>query len=92
MLNLPNWGMHAELKKARHNITEEQIADTWVYGELIQDRDKCYRLVGKDITLVLSSSGEFIITLYPNKYKDKESEERVTNSMAIGATRFDRAV
>ena len=89
MFNPPNWGSHAEIAKIRHKITEEAIADVWVYGELEATRDGCWRLIGKEITLVLSSSGEFIITLYPNKHGDRYKAERANNAKSIGATRWE---
>jgi hypothetical protein len=89
VFSLPKWGPHAEKAKNIHNITEQEIADTWVYGELESTRDGCWRLVGEEVTLVLSRAGTFIITLYPNKHKDTNKSERATNARSIGATRFE---
>ena len=85
----PNWGGHAQSAKDRHNITEEEIAETWVFGELESTRDGCWRLIGKEITLVLSKKGNFIITMYPNKHGDDSKAEKASNAMAIGVTRWE---
>jgi len=89
MFSPPNWGVHAASAKDRHNITEDEIAETWVYGELESTRDGCWRLIGKEITLVLSKKGNFIITMYPNKCSDGGKAERASNAMSIGATRWE---
>ena len=89
MFSPPNWGVHAGGAKYRHNITESEIAETWVYGELEPTRDGCWKLIGKDITLVLSKKGNFIITMYPNKHGDDSKAERASNAMSIGATRWE---
>ena len=91
MFSPPYWGPHAEIAKIRHNITEEEIAETWVYGELEPEptRGNCWRLIGKKVTLVLNKKGNFIITLYPNKYKDQHKAIRADNAMSIGATRWE---
>jgi hypothetical protein len=89
MFTPPNWGDHAAEAKERHGITEEAIADAWVYGELEPTRDGCWRLIGKEITLVLSKNGMFIITLYPNKYSDQYKAEKASNAMSTGVTRWE---
>ncbi len=89
MFSPPNWGDHAQSAKDRHDITEEEIAETWVYGELEPTRDGCWRLIGKEVTLVLSKNGTFIITMYPNKHGDDNKAKRVSSAMAIGATRWE---
>ena len=91
MFNPPNWGPHAEEAMLEHKITVDQIADTWVYGELESSTAQkgCWRLIGKEITLVLSASGEFIITMYPNKHHDLTAADRVSSAMSIGATRWE---
>jgi len=93
MFNPPKWGEHAPLKRITHGITIEQIAETWVYGELESTNDPknpgCWRLIGKKITLVLSPNGDFIITMYPNKYQDRHAGKRVANAVSIGATRWE---
>ena len=87
MLKMPDWGKHANGAKAKHRIKEEQIALTWLYGELNDDRNNCYRLVGSEVTLVLNQTGEFIITMYPNKPKDYYAQERTKLRIKNGAMR-----
>lgn len=89
MIKLPAWGPHAELKKIQHGIEEKDIADAWVFGEVKPGNGGCWRLIGPDVTLVVSTNGEFIITMYPNKFGDRFAAERVKNAMKIGATRFE---
>jgi len=91
MLSPPNWGPHAEEAMLEHEITVDQIADTWVYGELepSEAQKGCWRLIGREITLVLSANGSFVITMYPNKHHDVHTASRVANAMTIGATRWE---
>lgn len=94
MLSPPQYGPHATLKKNEHNVTEEQIANAWVFGELEPSdaQPGCWRLIGDEITLVLSPNGTFIITMYPNKHNDKDTAERVGHAMSVGATRWEESL
>jgi hypothetical protein len=91
MFNPPKWGPHAELEMIERGITLDQIAETWVYGELepSEAQPGCWRLIGRDVTLVVSVDGCFIITMYPNKHKDSQAAVRVRNAISIGATRWE---
>ena len=91
MISLPKWDKHADKRKREHGIEEYQIAEAWIYGmvEPSTEQKGCWRCVGADVTLVLSANKSFIITMYPNKYKDRQKAERSANLMSIGATRFD---
>jgi hypothetical protein len=89
VFTIPRWDDHANKRKKKYNIDEKQIAEAWVYGELKKTRDDCWLLISKKITLVLSPEGDFIITMYPNKYHDRHAGERIAQAMSIGATRFE---
>ena len=89
MVIIPKWDDHAEKRKREYNITEKQIAEAWVYGEVRPGDKGRWRLVGKKITLVTNPAGDYIVTMYPNKHKDRHCGERVARAMSIGATRFE---
>jgi len=93
MMSLPQWDIHADIRKRRHEIEEYQIAEAWVYGSLEPSTDKrnpgCWRLIGSEVTLVLSPKKDFIITMYPNKHRDRLTAERIANAVSIGATRWE---
>ena len=89
VIRLPKWDDHAEKRKKRYGITEKQIAETWVYGEVLPGEKGRWRLVGKKITLVTNPAGDFIVTMYPNKHHDRHTGERIARAMSVGATRFE---
>ena len=72
---IPKWGEHADKAKRRHDITETQIAHAWTFGLAEPTRDNCWRIIGEEVTLVVSADGEFIITMYPNKYNDRHTSK-----------------
>ncbi len=84
---VPRWGPHADAAKDRHNLTESQIAHTWVHGYAEQTHDGCWRLVGEEITLVLNEAGNFIITMYPNKHNDRYLGKIAKNRQKMGHVR-----
>jgi hypothetical protein len=91
LISLPQYDLHAVQRARRHGIEEYQIAEAWIYGiiEPSTAQPGCWRCIGAEVTLVLSADKSFIITLYPNKHKDRRKAERSANLMSIGATRFD---
>jgi hypothetical protein len=91
LISLPKYDQHAKNRALLHGIEEYQIAEAWIYGVIVPSKVQkgCWRCVGADVTLILSANKSFIITMYPNKYKDKERAGRSANLMSIGATRFD---
>jgi hypothetical protein len=66
----PRWGPHADRRKRKYGINEQQIAFTWLYGEIHPERDQCWRLIGEELTLILDPLQLFIMTLFPNRSKD----------------------
>ena len=91
MISLPNYDQHAMDRARKHGIEEYQIAEAWIYGIIAPSEVQkgCWRCVGSEVTLVLSANKSFIITMYPNKFKDQERAERSTNLMSVGTTRFE---
>lgn len=69
-MKLPVFGIHAKRRKRMHGISEKQIANTWMYGEVEPARNGCCRIIGEEITLVVGPN-EFIVTMYPNQRKDR---------------------
>lgn len=84
---IPTWGDHADKAKRRHDISEAQIAHTWLFGVAGLTRDGCWRLVGEEVTLVVSATGDFVITMYPNKYNDRHTSKLATWRERKGRTR-----
>jgi hypothetical protein len=80
-----SYGTHALSAKMDHGIKDKQITDTWFFGEPVKGKRKCWRLIGEEITLVLNKSGDFIVTMYPNKYGDMEIAESVKRRRLEGA-------
>lgn len=74
MLSLPAWTDHANRRKIRYNITEGEIAETWLFGEAYRKDDRGWKIVGDDITLVVDETGEVIITMYRNSGADRYFE------------------
>jgi len=83
MIIFPIWSKHAVTRRKKHGITEEQIADCWVYGipSRTYKKDKetkeikeCWKIVGSYITLIISTDDLLIITMYPNNYREKQYE------------------
>jgi len=91
VISLPKWDQHADKRKRKHGIEEYQIAEAWIYGVLRPSKQQpgCWRCVGAEVTLVLNASKSFIITMYPNKFKDKDAGEKSANLMSVGTTRFE---
>ena len=87
MFCLPRWDAHANSRKKRHGISETQIAHTWLYGEPTKQEDGSWRLIGEEITLILSKEGDFIITMYPNKHKDRFTAKVVSQRREDGNIR-----
>ena len=85
----PRWGPHANRRKRKYGITERQIAFTWLYGESHIDRMNCWRLVGEEVSLVLDPLQMFIITLFPNRYKDKFIARNARMRRADGNVRIE---
>lgn len=71
------YGIHAVTAQRDHNITNKQVNDAWLFGELVKGKKKCWRLIGEEVTLILNKTGDFIITMYPNKGADREIAESV---------------
>lgn len=67
----PRWGPHANRRKRKFEIDERQITFTWLYGETHKERDFYWRLIGEKITLILDPMQLFIITMFPNRHKDR---------------------
>jgi len=84
---IPKWGDHADKAKRRHDITELQIAHTWLYGLAEPTRDNCWRIIGEEVTLVVSKVGDFIITMYPNKHHDRHTSKIAQWRQRKGKTR-----
>ncbi len=91
MISLPNYDQHAMKRARKHGIEEYQIAEAWIYGVIVPSEVQkgCWRCVGSEVTLVLSANKSFIITMYPNKFKDQERANRSANLMSVGTTRFE---
>lgn len=70
-IHIPDWGRHALSAARRHGITEEQMAETWLFGLEERGKDNCWRIVGKDVTLIMDKKWYFIVTVYPNQHKDR---------------------
>jgi hypothetical protein len=85
----PRWGPHAARRKRKFGISERQIAFTWLYGETHQERDGCWRLIGEEVTLVLDPLQLFIITLFPNRYKDRFIARNARFRRADGNVRLE---
>jgi len=89
VISVPKWNTHANNRKIRHDIQEYQIAEAWIYGVLKPSKVQkgCWRCIGSEVTLVLSADRVFIITMYPNKFKDKDAAKIVTDLKSIGSVR-----
>ena len=85
----PRWGTHANMRKRKFEITERQIAFTWLYGETHQERDGCWRLIGEEVTLILDPLQLFIITLFPNRHKDRYIARNARMRRADGNLRLE---
>lgn len=68
---LPNWGPHALKAAKRHGITERQMAEAWLFGSEEKGKDNCWRIIGKDVTLIMDKTWYFIVTVYPTQHKDR---------------------
>ena len=86
-MKIPTWNVHADQAKKRHGISEKQIALTWVHGMAEPTRDGCWRIIGEEITLVTNPAGNFIITMYPNKYRDRFTERIARARRFLGTVR-----
>ena len=84
---VPNWGPHAIQAARRHGITEQQIANAFVYGFPEPTREYCWKLIGEEVTLVLNAGGDFIVTMYPNHYRDRHIAKSVAFNRRIGYVR-----
>jgi len=74
LLYVPKWSKHAERRKDEHNITEKEIADTWIYGIPIKtnkEKFERWRIIGNEITLIVTEKTYIIITMFPNSHSDK---------------------
>ena len=85
----PRWGTHANMRKRKFGISEKQIAFTWLYGESHPDRDYCWRLIGEEVTLITDPLQLFIITLFPNRYKDRFVSRNARLRRADGNVRLE---
>ena len=85
----PRWGPHASRRKRKFTIHEKQIAFTWLFGESHIDRNDCWRLIGEEVTLILDPPQLFIITLFPNRYKDRFIARTVRYRRADGNVRME---
>lgn len=83
----PRWGPHADRRKRKFGINERQIAFTWLYGELHPEDTQCWRLIGEEITLILDPLQLFIMTMFPNRYKDRHIARTVRFRRADGNVR-----
>ena len=86
---IPKWGDHADKAKRRHDITEAQIAHTWLFGVIEPTREDCWKIVGEEVTLIVSADGTFVITMYPNKYNDRHTSKLAAWRTKKGNTRGD---
>lgn len=85
----PRWGPHANRRKRKFGISERQIAFTWLYGESHAEDSGCWRLIGEEITLITDSLQLFIITLFPNRYKDRFIARNARLRRADGNVRLE---
>lgn len=69
----PKWGPHADQAKKKRGVTELQIANAWLHGCAEQTKDGYWRLIGEEVTLILEETGEFIVTMYPNRHNDRHT-------------------
>lgn len=89
MIFIPRWGDHAGRAKRRHGITEAQIAQTWTFGIVEQQPlDNCWRIIGKEITLIVDEEEGFIVTMYPNKHRDRFTGKMSASCERRGITRL----
>jgi len=85
----PRWGPHADRRKRKHGISERQIAFTWLYGESHREREYFWRLIGEEVTLIMDPLQIFIITMFPNRYKDRFIARNARLRRADGNVRLE---
>ncbi|RLI52915.1 MAG: hypothetical protein DRO87_12420 [Candidatus Thorarchaeota archaeon] len=71
---VPKWGPHADKAKRQRGITEQEIARAWLFGIEVEAKDGKRMIIGPEVSLIMAN--EFIVTMFPTKYKDRFAARR----------------